>query len=268
MEPLPRHPTLAFRAAPPGQTGGGAYLAGVVTPRLAAVLLDLDGTLVDSNEAHARSWTEALRTAGFPVAYEEVRARIGEGGDQLLPQLAGVARDSERGRAITARRTARFLDAYVPGLRPFAGVRALLERMRAEGLRLFVITSAPAPEAEALLDVAGVRDLIDPADRARSGAAPSKPGASPDANPCVDSVRSALARARVRPEQAVLLGDTPCDVAAARRERVPVIALRSGGWDDDALSGAQAIYDDATELLAHFDESPLATPAAAERPHA
>ena len=147
-------------------------------PKTKAALLDVDGTLVDSNDAHARAWVRALAELGHDVAYERVRALIGKGGDKLLPETIGVESDSREGKSITARRSALFEAA-------------------------------------------------------------------------------ALRSAGCDPSEAIMLGDTPYDVEAATRAGVAAVALRCGGWSDDALAGAAAIYDDPRDLLAHLGSSPF-----------
>jgi len=213
------------------------------------VLLDVDGTLVDSNDAHARSWVETLAEFGHRVPYERVRALIGEGGDKLLPQAIGVGKETPLGRAIAAKRRERFLRDYVPSLRPQPGARELLAELKRRGFERVVATSAEDEELRPLLAVLGAEDLID-ARTSSSDAARSKPDP--------DIVRAALERSGRRPDEAMMLGDTPYDVAAAARAGVGTIALRCGGWPDERLAGALAIYDDPADLLRHLDRSPLA----------
>ena len=216
-------------------------------PSLHAVLLDIDGTLIDSNDAHARAWVAAFAAHGYVVPYLAVRPLIGKGGDKLLPELTGLDSESAEGKAISAKR-AELFRRELPALRPTHGARPLLERFVQQGLTLVVATSATAPEVTALLQQAGVADLIEAASSA-SDAEESKPDP--------DIVQAAVAKSRCHPSACVMLGDTPYDVEAATRARVPTIALRCGGWTGPALSGALAVYDDPADLLARYDESPL-----------
>src|SRR4051794_10402366 len=98
------------------------------------VLLDVDGTLVDSNDAHAHAWVTALAEAGVEVDFQRVRRLIGKGGDKLLPEVSGIDPESERGKQISRRRSEIFVQHYLPTLRPFPGVMQLLARLRADGL--------------------------------------------------------------------------------------------------------------------------------------
>ena len=214
------------------------------------VLLDVDGTLVDSNDAHAHAWVEALAEANVAVPFARVRKLIGKGGDKLLPEVSGIEEDDPRGKKIGERRAQIFREKYLPSLRAFPGVRPLMERLVTDGKRLVVATSAKKEEVDPLLEIANVKDLID------------KKTSSDDADrskPDPDIIKAALDRAKVSPEQAIMIGDTPYDVEASLRAGVQIIALRCGGWGDKDLKGARAIYDDAAELLVGFAESPLST---------
>ncbi|MCU0681805.1 MAG: HAD family hydrolase [Polyangiaceae bacterium] len=215
---------------------------------LKVALLDIDGTLLDSNDAHALAWVDALAEFGHETGFERVRELIGKGGDKLLPEVTGLAKESPEGEAISKRRTAIFKAKYLPELRPFPGARALLEALRSRGLALVVATSAGADQVDGLLRAAGVRDLVDD-ETTSDDAARSKPDP--------DVVRAALAKSGRRPAEAVMIGDTPYDVEAATRAGVRSVALRCGGWDDEALRGAAAVYDDPRDLLANLAASPF-----------
>lgn len=208
----------------------------------------MDGTLVDSNDAHAHAWHDVLRADGIDVSVERLRRLIGMGSDKLLPAAAGIQKDSPRGKALAERRKAVFRDVYLPRLAPTPGAHALLDRLHRDGLRLIVATSAERDEADALLDIVDVRSLID-ATTSSSDAEQSKPDP--------DIVQTALDRFGGPPAQAVMLGDTPYDVEAARRAGVRIIALRCGGWSDADLADALAIYDHPADLLAHLTDSAL-----------
>jgi phosphoglycolate phosphatase-like HAD superfamily hydrolase len=218
-------------------------------PALRTILLDIDGTLIDSNDAHARAWVDALRTHGYVVPFEEVRPLIGMGGDKLVPELTGLDPESGEAKRLGETRSKLFLERELPTLRPTTGARALLEHLTWLGMELVVATSAKSSEVQALLEQAGVADLI-PLASSSSDADRSKPDP--------DIVQAALRKSGSLAAQSVMVGDTPYDIEAAGRAKVPSIALRCGGWwDDTALRGATAIYDDPAGLLERFDESPI-----------
>jgi HAD superfamily hydrolase (TIGR01509 family) len=216
---------------------------------LEAVLLDIDGTLVDSNDAHALAWVEALNDAGYDVPFDRVRWLIGKGGDKLLPELTRLDEESPRGKELVARRSEVFKRTYLPELRPFPGAKQLLERMHQDGLRLVAATSAREDEMNALLEITGAAHLFFRA-TSSSEAEHSKPDP--------DIVHAALRKAGCRPAAAIMLGDTPYDIDAAAKAGVRSVALRAGGWSDDKLQGATAIFDDPQKLLAQYDQSPFA----------
>ena len=216
-----------------------------------AALLDVDGTLVDSNDQHARAYVDVFREFGREVAFEQVRPLIGMGGDKVLPQLIGVTHDSDEGKRISERRSEIFLERYLPQLKGLPGARALLERMQQAGLALVVATSAKKDEYQKLIEIAGVAGVVDDQTTA-DDASRSKPDP--------DIIVAALKKAEVPPAAAVMLGDTPYDIRAARAAGVGCVALRSGGWTDADLTDALAVYDDPADLLAHYDASPFAWP--------
>lgn len=217
--------------------------------KIRGVILDLDGTLIDSNEAHARAWLEAMGEAGFRPDYVEVRRLIGMGGDFLLPQAIGLEAESETGQRISWRRREIFLERYLPQLRPFPRVRELLERMRSAGLKRVVASASKRDELEKMLERVGIVDLVEAATSASDVEEPK---------PEPDVVLAALDKLALGPEQVLLLGDTPYDIEAAGRAGVPVVALECGGWSRDELAGALAVYRNPADLLAHFEASPLA----------
>jgi HAD superfamily hydrolase (TIGR01509 family) len=218
------------------------------TSPLKAVLLDIDGTLVDSNDAHAGAWVDALSEAGHAVAFDRVRRLIGKGGDKVLPELTRIEQESEEGKRLQNRRSEIFKKTYLPQVRPFPRARELLERLRDDGLRLVAATSAEEKEMHALLEKTGAEDLFD-----RATSSDEADRSKPDP----DIVRAALRKAGCRPAEAILLGDTPYDIEAASKAGVRVVALRSGGWGDEDLRGATSIYDDPADLLAQYDQSPF-----------
>jgi phosphoglycolate phosphatase-like HAD superfamily hydrolase len=213
------------------------------------VLLDVDGTLVDSNGAHATAWRIALSEFGYDVPLERLRSWIGMGGDKILRRVDDALRDdSGTGKAIDERRTHIFL-AGVDRLRPTAGALELLERFGSLGIRRVVATSAKRSELQSILCATGLEDEIDAATTS-DDADRSKPDA--------DIVIAALHIAKTTAGRAVFLGDTPYDVEAAQKGGVVAVAVECGGWAASELSGARAVYADPRALLREFDRSPFA----------
>lgn len=209
------------------------------------VILDVDGTLIDSNDAHARAWSDAGDRLGYEIPFEKVRPLIGMGGDRVMPILVGLEKDSDEGQELSSVRSDIFKRRYLPEIQAFPRVRDLVIRLREDGFDRVVASSSSADDLDDLLEVAGVSDLVrsatsaDDADRSK---------------PAPDIVESAVARANVERQRLIMIGDTPYDVEAARRARVPLVAVRCGGWADPDLEGAAAIFDDPADLLAHYEE--------------
>jgi HAD superfamily hydrolase (TIGR01509 family) len=212
--------------------------------KLKGVILDIDGTLLDSNDAHAMAFAKAFAEHGIEIPFEHVRPLVGMGGDKLIPSLTGFQHDTPEGKAIAERKNGIFEERYLPRLKPTRGAHALLERMIADGLTLVVATSAGADEMKALLRQAGVDDLIDAA---------TSSGDVENSKPDPDVIGAAIKKSKLKADELIMLGDTPYDIEAARKAGVPTIVVRCGGWwDDDALEGAMAIFDDPTDLLEHW----------------
>lgn len=212
------------------------------------VLLDVDGTLVDSNDAHAHAYVDALKEYRFDISFEQIRPLIGLGGDKLLPEVLEIDANSKLRKNIDARRGEIFKAQYLGQVKAFPGVRELLERLRQDGLTLIAASSAKKDELAALLELAGVDDLI-----GEQTSSDDAEGSKPDP----DVLEVALEKLALPAEAALLVGDTPFDLQAAAPLGLGFIALRCGGWGDKDLAGARAIYDDPQDLLKNYDASPF-----------
>jgi HAD superfamily hydrolase (TIGR01509 family) len=213
---------------------------------LKGVIFDVDGTLLDSNDAHAISWVEAFAEAGYDVPFDVVRPLIGMGADKLLPKTIGISNDSDEGKKLVARHSEIFEERHLPRLRPFKGARDLVQRIRSDDLKALVATSAREEQLTELLKAAHVDDLMEERATA-SDAKRSKPDP--------DIVQAAIEESGISPKHLVMIGDTPYDIEAAAKAGVRTIAFRCGGWTDDKLKGAAEIYDGPADLLAHYEAS-------------
>ena len=216
----------------------------MATSELRGVLLDIDGTLLDSNDAHAASFTRAFAEHGLDIPFDHVRPLVGMGSDKLIPSLTGFEHDTREGKAIVERKKGIFEERYLSELKPTPGARALLTRLLADDLTLVVATSAGGDEMNGLLRQAGIEDLIHDA---------TSSGDVANSKPDPDVIGAAIKKSKLKAGELVMLGDTPYDIEAARKAGVATIALRCGGWwDDDAFGDAIAIYNDPADLLAHW----------------
>jgi phosphoglycolate phosphatase-like HAD superfamily hydrolase len=216
--------------------------------KVKAVILDIDGTLIDSNDAHARAFVEGGAEMGIEVEFDTVRRLIGKGGDKLIPEVFGFEQESERGEELDERKGRIFRDRYLPTLAPTPGARALLERFLKVGLELVVATSASGDDLKGLLERAGVEDLVDQATSASD---------VEETKPAPDPVKSALEKVGRSAGEAIMLGDTPYDVQSATTAGVVIVGVRSGGWSAEELRGAAAVYDDPADLLRNYESSPF-----------
>ena len=211
-----------------------------------AILFDIDGTLVDSNDLHVTAWDEALRGAGHNFDRATLHSQIGKGGDNYVPALLPEADDEEQERLKRAHGDA--FKRYIDQVRPFAGARDLLVKVRDSGRKVVLASSASGEELEKHVENLGAADIVD-GSTSKDDVGHSKP--------CPDIFQAALDRAGVSAEEAIVVGDTPYDIEAARRSGIDTVAVRSGGFPDEALRDAIAIYDDVGGILADFDRSPL-----------
>lgn len=215
------------------------------------VLLDIDGTLVLSNDAHAHAWVEAFDAFGYEVQFEKIRPLIGMGGDQIVPQMVPELSGNEGvGKQIAARRKELIITKLGSSLSPTPGSRELVLKLKQEGLQIVIASSATSEELSTLLQAAQVDDLLSQEPATTSSDADNS-------KPAPDLVEAALSKAQLQPEEVLMLGDTPYDIQAASAAGVGVIAFRSGGFDDAQLEGAAAIYDSPADLVAQYDQSPL-----------
>ncbi len=217
--------------------------------RITTLLFDIDGTLVDSNEYHVTAWQEVFREAGHEFPREQIHGQIGKGGDNLLPTLLPDLSEEEQ-EAIAGKHGPRYQEHYLEQVRPFPGARDLLARGKEEGFTVALATSANPEELEHYVELLGARELID---------VTTSKGDVEATKPAPDIFAAAVSKAGVRPEEALVIGDTPYDVLAAKRAGVQAIGLLSGGFPEEDLraAGAIAIYRDAADLLAQWDASPI-----------
>jgi HAD superfamily hydrolase (TIGR01509 family) len=216
--------------------------------RYDAVLLDIDGTLVDSNGAHASAWSDAFASHGRHHSPEQIRPLIGKGGDKLLRELASLDHESGEGRQISEARTEIFKNHYLQDIRPTPGAAAFVAWLVDSGLTVVIATSAKQEEVKALLAICSGQALVQDATTS-DDAERSKPDP--------DILLAALDKSGASPDRAIMIGDTPYDIEAARRAGLATIAFRCGGWDDTRLQGAIAVYDDPRQLLDGLDRSPF-----------
>ncbi len=216
-----------------------------------AVIFDIDGTLVDSVDLHARAWQETFRKFGREIEFEKVRSQIGKGGDQLMPVFFSREELDKFGEEMEEYRGRLFKRAYMPHVRAFPRVRELFERVRRDGKRIALASSAKAEELKTYKEIIGITDLVEE-ETSADDAERSKP------HP--DIFAAALARlGDVRASDAVVVGDSPYDAEAANKINLKTTGVLCGGFPESSLraAGCVAIFRDPADLLARYEQSPL-----------
>ena len=219
------------------------------SPRIA--VLDVDGTLVDSNYQHAIAWYRALRSLGETYPIWRIHRLIGMGGDNLLTERAGADVEARIGDEARERQ-GKEVDALLDEIAPLPGARDLLLAIKERGHRLVLASSGQQRHVDFALDLLDARDI---ADAWTSSADAEK------TKPAPDLLQVALKKLGAPADApSVMIGDSPYDVEAAKNAGMPAIVVRSGGFGDDELreAGAVAIYDTPGDLMAALDDTDLA----------
>jgi len=212
-------------------------------------ILDIDGTLVDTNYHHAIAWYRAFRQHDEILPIWRIHRHIGMGGDQLVAALTDGATEEEKGDDIRTAEKALYT-ALIEEVEPLAGARDLIARLRGDGKTVVLASSAKPDEVEHYLEQLDARELAD-------GWTTS--GDVEQTKPQPDLVHAALEKAGTDAGDAVMLGDTPWDCKAAEAAGVPTIALITGGFSEDELrdGGAIAVFRSIPDLLDRLGETPL-----------
>jgi HAD superfamily hydrolase (TIGR01509 family) len=212
-------------------------------------ILDVDGTLVDTNYHHALAWYRAFIQHDVELPVWRIHRAIGMGGDQLIAALAGEEAEKEKGDDIRSAEKALYM-AMIHEVRPLPDARRLLEALKERGHPVVLASSAKKEEIERYLDLLDARELAvewtSSADVERTKPEP-------------ELVLTAMEKAGGG-DNGVMIGDSVWDVEAAKRAGIPTIAVRTGGFGVDELTqaGAARIFDSITDLLESLEETPLA----------
>lgn len=214
---------------------------------LRAFIFDIDGTLVDSNELHVDSWDCAFRKFGKQFPREALRAQIGKGSDQYLPQFLTEKEIADFGKQLDEYRSELFRKEYRPRVRPLPKVREFFQRIRDDHKKIVLASSGKKTDTEYNVKLLKIENLIegytsaDDADRSK---------------PAPDIFTVALEKLNIKPVEAIAVGDTRFDVEAAAKVGLKTIALTCGGTAEQVLrkAGAIAVFRDPAHLLAEYDK--------------
>ena len=224
------------------------FSQGETMPR--AIIFDVDGTLLDSVDLHAKAWQEAFAQYGKNVSFPEVRRQIGKGADQLMPVFLSEKEIARFGKELTDYRSQYFQEYFLDIVRPFPQVRQLFQRIAASGQRIAIASSATEDELEEYKRIAHVGDLLD-SDTSSKDVERSKP------HP--DIFEAALEKLGMESREVLVVGDTPYDAEASLKAGLRIVGVLCGGFPEATLrkAGCCAIYRDPAHLLAEYDRSPL-----------
>jgi HAD superfamily hydrolase (TIGR01509 family) len=216
---------------------------------MATAILDIDGTLVDTNYQHAVAWFRAFHQHGIVLPVWRIHRHIGMGGDQLVSALTDEQTEEEKGDDIRAAEKTLYME-LIGEVEPMERSREFIEQLKRRGHTVVLASSAKQDELDHYLDLLDARDL---ADHWTSSADVE------ETKPQPDLVQSALKKAGGEPEDAVMVGDTPWDIKAAKKVDVGTIAVRTGGFGAEELreAGAIALFESVAELVAKLDETDL-----------
>ncbi len=217
---------------------------------MSVAILDIDGTLVDTNYQHAIAWYRAFLRHDVVLPIWRLHRHIGMGGDQLVPTLAGRDFESAHGEAVRGDEKALY-EELIGEVRPFQGARELIEELTRRGHSVLLASSAKQEEVDCYLDLLDARELVE-------GWTSSADVSSTKPEP--DLVDAALEKAGGDASEAVMVGDTPYDVEAAKRAGVPTIAVLTGGFSEQELreAGAEGVYESVEELCEQLERTALA----------
>jgi HAD superfamily hydrolase (TIGR01509 family) len=217
---------------------------------MAVAILDIDGTLVDTNYHHTVAWYRAFRQHGIVLPMWRIHRHIGMGGDQLVASLTDDETEEEKGDDIRAAEKPLYL-AFIEEVEPMADARKLIEEIKSNGHTVVLASSAKQDEVDVYLDKLDARDIVD--DWTASADVENT-------KPEPDLVSAALEKVGGSSDDAVMVGDTTWDIEAAKRADVETIAVRTGGFGADELeeAGAAAVFESVAELRERLGETRLA----------
>ena len=216
-----------------------------------AVIFDIDGTLMDSNDAHAETWVKAFAKYGKTLAFDESKKLIGMGADLILEKYLSKEEIDNFGDDLKDYRSELFLREYLPETKVFPKMRELLERIKADGKQIALASSANEDELEKYKNILKISDLLDE-ETSDDDAENSKPAP--------DIFQAALKKlGKMNAANAIAIGDTPYDAKAATGANLKIIGVESGGWSREKLleTGCAEVYRNVAEILENYDDSLL-----------
>ena len=209
-------------------------------------LFDVDGTLVDSNDAHAWAWVEAFRRNGFEVTFGDVRKLIGMGPHEIISQFLTSGEAERLGERISQYHKAIFEEEYFPTVSVLGNPRSLFKKLISRGAKIYLASSSYQELIQEYISKAGIKDEV-------SGYTTADD--VQHAKPSPDIICAAMGIFGLERESSIMVGDTPYDVAPAMQLGIPIIAVLSGDYSREELQGAVEIYEDIGDFEQHLESS-------------
>ena len=216
-----------------------------------AVIFDVDGTIIDSNDFHAQAWQKAFAEKGFDFSFEKIRSQIGKGADTLLPEFLSSEEIKKYGDEIAERRGEIFKEEYLDEVKPFPRVRELFERIKTDGKKIALASSSKKDEVKEYKKIARIEYLVEE-ETSTDDAQESKPEP--------DIFQAALKMlGKPKTSEVIVIGDTPYDAEAATKANLKTIGVLCGGFKKEDLekAGCVEIYNDLAELLSSYENSSI-----------
>lgn len=215
---------------------------------LEAIIFDIDGTLIDSNDFHAHAWQRAFAEFGKKIPFADIRRQIGKGADKLLPVFLDKREIEKFGDEIAERRGEIFKKDYLKRVKPFPKVRELFEKIKADNKKIALASSSKKDEVEQYEKIANIADLVE-----REASADD----AEESKPAPDILEAALKLlGNPAPEKVIIIGDTPYDAEAGKKAGIVPVGVLCGGFPEEDLrqAGCVAIYRDPADLLKNYEQ--------------
>lgn len=215
---------------------------------LKALLIDIDGTLLDSNESHAETFVKAFAKYNKDVSVDEFRPLIGMGADKILEKFLSPEEIREFGDELKEYRKDIFLKDYLPKIKTFHKLRELFEKIESNGIQTILATSAGDEEIKEYKKKLDISDLLEEETSADD---------AEESKPAPDIFEAAFSKLKdVEKKEVLIIGDTIWDAKAAIRSQIKMIGVTSGGWSAEKLysEGCIKVYRDIAEIYDRFDE--------------
>lgn len=212
-----------------------------------AILFDIDGTLIDSNDAHAASFVEAFKKFDKTVSFVELKWLIGMGADMILEKYLSKNEIKKFGKDLLEYRKKIFLEKYLPETKTILGVKELFEKLHSDKFLIALASSASNEELEKYKNKLKISKYLSEETTADD---------AENAKPAPDIFQAALQKLEnVKKNEALIIGDTPYDAEAAVKAKIKIVGVKTGGWSEEKLKseGCEEVFENLEDILKNYD---------------